>query len=435
MVAGAVDHCTGFPEEIAGVDISVCCADHDDAFATGGSIIDFLIANIDLGACVDALSSNPVLMAVGVIVALGTTAFGLPFWIRARWRRTHSISTASPQPALSGLFHAPQEAPMDTKVFFDDVRHTVFGGSLSQDQVDGINMTIRKCAEHAVVDRDAVANVLGQICHESGRTMRPVRETFATSDAQAASRLEAAWKAGKLPWVKTPYWRADANGQYWFGRGPIQTTHHVNYEKIDTALGLNGALLADPNLMLNADIGFDAAVVGMRDGLYTGRALGDYFGPGDDADDAHGEARRIVNGVESRAKVQALAVAFERALSRAEMPAVNPAPAPVPVPAPRPVPDTPEPTTAPTAPAAPLPANPSPTPVEQSSKSVGAGKWAAIVGTVWTTISAFLMSTPSVPEQYRDPVLLAGIGTLLTTLASIIGAYVAPQNAVPASAS
>jgi hypothetical protein len=45
------------------------------------------------------------------------------------------------------------------------------------------------------------------------------------------------------------------------------------------------------------------------------------------------------------------------------------------------------------------------------------------------------MSTPSVPEQYRDPVLLAGIGTLLTTLASIIGAYVAPQNAVPVKGS
>lgn len=84
-----------------------------------------------------------------------------------------------------------------------------------------------------------------------------------------------------------------------------------------------------------------------------------------------------------------------------------------------------------TQPTAPLPANPSPTPVEQASKSVGAGKWTAIVGTLWTTISAFLLATPSIPEQYRDPVLLAGIGTLLTTLASIIGAYAAPQNAVP----
>jgi hypothetical protein len=35
------------------------------------------------------------------------------------------------------------------------------------------------------------------------------------------------------------------------------------------------------------------------------------------------------------------------------------------------------------------------------------------------------------PEQYRDPVLLAGIGTLSTTLASIVGAYNAPANAVP----
>ena len=46
-------------------------------------------------------------------------------------------------------------------------------------------------------------------------------------------------------------------------------------------------------------------------------------------------------------------------------------------------------------------------------------------------ISAFLIATPSIPVQYRDPVLLAGIGTLLTTLASIVGAYNAPANAVP----
>jgi hypothetical protein len=82
----------------------------------------------------------------------------------------------------------------------------------------------------------------------------------------------------------------------------------------------------------------------------------------------------------------------------------------------------------------PLPANPSPTPVEQASKSVGAGKWTAIVGAAWTAISAFLIATPSIPEQYRDPVMLAGVGTLLSTLASIIGAYSAPANAVPVKA-
>ena len=78
-----------------------------------------------------------------------------------------------------------------------------------------------------------------------------------------------------------------------------------------------------------------------------------------------------------------------------------------------------------------VPANPHPTPVEQASKSVGAGKWTAIVGTCWTAVSAFLIATPSVPAQYRDPVLLAGVGTLLTTLASIVGAYAAPANALP----
>lgn len=133
-------------------------------------------------------------------------------------------------------------------------------------------------------------------------------------------------------------------------------------------------------------------------------------------------------------------------VTAAPTPVVVPAPAPVPAPAA--VPGAGAPAPMPTPAPAPIghnggspltaepvsvhPPTPHPTPVEQASKAVGAGKWTGIVGVLWTGISAALMSMPQVPVQYRDPALLAGIGTLLTTLAAVIGAYVAPPNALPA---
>ena len=84
-MAGAVDQCTLFPERIFELDISMCCAGHDDAFAKGGSLIDFLSANVNLDACVSALGNHPVLAALlGLLMLVGTTLCGLPWWIKAR---------------------------------------------------------------------------------------------------------------------------------------------------------------------------------------------------------------------------------------------------------------------------------------------------------------------------------------------------------------
>ena len=70
-------------------------------------------------------------------------------------------------------------------------------------------------------DPRRLAYMLATAFHETAATMQPVRETLAESDASAAARLEHAWRAGRLGAVATPYWRADAEGKYWFGRGLV----------------------------------------------------------------------------------------------------------------------------------------------------------------------------------------------------------------------
>lgn len=181
---------------------------------------------------------------------------------------------------------------MDRAAFYAALRsrtNTLFGTSLSQGQVDGINSLLDACERHRVTDGHHVANILAQVYHETGSRMYPVRETFATSDKQAIQRLEAAWKAGKLPWVKTPYWR-----EGWYGRGQIQITHRDNYEKLGRAIGRD--LVGYPDIALVPNVSADIAVVGMSRGLFTGKKLADYSFPIALDEPPRQNPRRIVNG-------------------------------------------------------------------------------------------------------------------------------------------
>jgi putative chitinase len=176
---------------------------------------------------------------------------------------------------------------MQRDQFFARVRVRPFGGNLTQAQVDGLNVLLDTWREmYPDADIRFVANSLSQIHRETGGRMSPVRETFASSDGLAIQRLDAAWRRGQLKWVKTPYW-----SEGWFGRGHIQITHKTNYRKLGQRLGVD--LVGNPSLALDPAISAKIAIVGMVEGLFTGRKLSDFFN--DDTDNAAG-ARRIVNG-------------------------------------------------------------------------------------------------------------------------------------------
>src|SRR4051812_15033951 len=99
---------------------------------------------------------------------------------------------------------------MDRTFFFDTVRHRLFKGNLTQPQVVGITAILDAWEERfADADRRWLAYILATAYHETAYTMQPVRETLAESDARAVEILETAFAAGRLSWVKTPYWRPD----------------------------------------------------------------------------------------------------------------------------------------------------------------------------------------------------------------------------------
>lgn len=200
---------------------------------------------------------------------------------------------------------------INRKTFFDGIRASLFGGRLAARQVAGIEAILDAWEEsRAESDPRWLAYMLATAYHETEATMQPVRETLAASDAAAAARLESAWARGRLGSVRTPYWRPDAEGRYWLGRGLVQLTHKVNYERMSRETGID--LVAEPARAMEMEVAVAILFAGMEKGLFTGRKLGDYLTAGR-ADWTN--ARRIINGLDRAADVAAYGRSFHRALT------------------------------------------------------------------------------------------------------------------------
>ncbi|MGF9562584.1 glycoside hydrolase family 19 protein [Neorhizobium sp. JUb45] len=198
---------------------------------------------------------------------------------------------------------------VDKVRFFDRVRQNPFGGRLLRTQVTGMETIVDGWSLHSRAADPALAYVMATAFHETAGTMQPVRETLAKSDGEAVARLERAFAAGRLPSVKVPYWRPDAEGKNWFGRGFVQLTHRRNYEAMSDLTGVD--LVAEPALAMRTDIAARILIEGMRVGIFTGWRLDYYFCRG--KADWVG-ARKIVNGTDRAELVAGYGRAFAAAL-------------------------------------------------------------------------------------------------------------------------
>lgn len=182
---------------------------------------------------------------------------------------------------------------MDRAIFFANVRARLYGGALTRSQTDGLSLILEECAARGVADLRQTAYVLATAYHETGRRMQPLREIG-----------RGRGRAYGVPDPQT--------GHVYDGRGLVQITWKANYRRLGARLGLD--LVADPDRCLDPKIAAAILVVGMQEGLFSGRALSDAFRP--DATDWVG-ARRIVNGLDRAAEIAAYARAFHAALTAA----------------------------------------------------------------------------------------------------------------------
>lgn len=199
---------------------------------------------------------------------------------------------------------------INRKLFFDSVRRDLFDGKLTAAHVAGLSAILTKWERDMPnADQRWLAYMLGTAHHETGRTLQPVRETFASSDAQAIARLDHAYAKGALTWVKTPYWHKDADGKSWLGRGFVQITHKANYQKLGSAIGID--LVGDPDRAMDLDVANKIMFTGMTNGLFTGRRLRNYFAGS--AEDWR-SARKIINGLERADLVASYAKSYYTAI-------------------------------------------------------------------------------------------------------------------------
>lgn len=201
---------------------------------------------------------------------------------------------------------------MNRSKFYTHASHALFGGKLSQTQVDGMEGIINAFATHGDDKDSTLAYALATAFHETGRQMSPVRETFAASDEEAIRRLNA-W-AKKKGRTKNIYWRPELPYyEAYFGRGHVQLTWKANYERSSADAGVD--LVKNPNAMLDAEISARVLIKGLLDGRWNGQGHGIryYLDRGDLKN-----ARRTVNVRDRWSLIAGYFAKFEVAINSAK---------------------------------------------------------------------------------------------------------------------
>lgn len=172
--------------------------------------------------------------------------------------------------------------PFDRKIFFDSVRKSLFAGSMTQQQVDGMNYKLDQWE-----------------LHHPDKDLRWLSYPFATSYHETSATMWPIEEYGKG--AGQPYGVPDPETkQTYYGRGDVQLTWRDNYRKATQKLMLSGAqdLEWNASQALDPKISADVMYLGMQEGWFRSdskgrQTLARYFNA--TTNDAYG-AREIING-------------------------------------------------------------------------------------------------------------------------------------------
>lgn len=172
--------------------------------------------------------------------------------------------------------------------FFKKTRTSLFNGQLSQSQVDSLNAIFKAWKEIDGKDIELLSYGLATTYHEVGPKLQPISENLNYS----AKRITEVWPsrfktiAAAQPYANNPEKLANnvyggrlgnnktGDGWKYRGRGFPQTTGKVNYEKFAKILNID--LVNKPELAMNPEVAAKILIIGLRDGLFTGKKVSDY---------------------------------------------------------------------------------------------------------------------------------------------------------------
>ena len=174
--------------------------------------------------------------------------------------------------------------------FFRLVRVQLFGGSMTQSQVDGTRALLGAWDRH---DTRWVAYALATAYHETDFTMEPIAE----------------YGHGR----GLAYGRPDPQtGQTYYGRGYVQLTWRHNYARAEGEIGFD--LVKTPDNALKPEVAAVVMLRGMTESWFTGVGLNDFFPLSNPKFADWVNARRIVNGLDCAARIALYAWHFRDAL-------------------------------------------------------------------------------------------------------------------------
>lgn len=223
---------------------------------------------------------------------------------------------------------------MNKQAFFAALRKRdsgLFGTSLSQAQVDGLEAVLHECILWKA-DLPQAAYILATAYGETGGKMQPtyenlrysakrIPEVFSASRRQGLSPAQLAGNPELLAntvyggeWGRKNLGNTEPGDGWRFrGTGIPQVTGRRNFGIWDRRLGL--PLLEVPEMLMDLNVSARALVRPMLDGWATGLKLGEFVG-GDKRD--YRNARRVWNGLFQADRYADYARAFERALLAAD---------------------------------------------------------------------------------------------------------------------
>ena len=174
-----------------------------------------------------------------------------------------------------------------TATAFKDLFRDLFGITPSLETKKNIEVILKMCEIYSLC-RYRKAYVLATVMHECGAKMIPITENLNYS----MSRLRAVWpkrfpdnniareymhnpeKLGNFVYGNR-LGNNETNGYKYRGRGFVQITGYENYAKFGEYL--HADLVGNPDLALDVIIGANILVVGMVEGMFTGRSITQYI--------------------------------------------------------------------------------------------------------------------------------------------------------------
>lgn len=193
---------------------------------------------------------------------------------------------------------------IDHTAFFNGYRAA--HGKLTQAVVSGIELLGRNMeSDPDLKNLQWAAYMLATVKHECADTWQPIVER---GRRPYFDKYESDTALGRQLGNTEP-----GDGYRFRGRGYVQITGRANYQRMTAVLKLapEADLVADPDQALRPAIAYRIMSVGMRKGLFTGKALSDYIGPGT-CD--YRNARRIINRLDMADVIARYAATLERLL-------------------------------------------------------------------------------------------------------------------------